>query len=130
MKANSHSAAEAAVQVTRAAPLFDRLADNLVSQVDANLPSQGPGLPPERGSQLASLREQLDGFFPEFRQLYGGLLLKHIGEERAPVVLAALSDETIQVYFRALKAMEPELIGGLQRLHERMAFAAQSTLRS
>lgn len=129
MKANSHSAAEA-VQVTRAAPLFDRLADNLVSQVDANLTSHGAGAPPEKSSQLASLREQLDGFFPEFRQLYGGLLVKHIGEERAPVVLAALSDETIQVYFRALKAMEPELIGGLQSLHERMAFAAQSALRA
>ena len=81
------------------------------------------GSAPGEASQ-AELRERLDAFFPEFRQLYGGLLVKHIGPERLPEVLAALDDEAVQLYFRALQAMEPELVGGLQSLSKRMAVVA------
>jgi hypothetical protein len=115
--------AEAAVQVTRAAALFDRLAENLIEQLSARLLRREPDAE-WRQAQLRQLRERLDAFFPEFRQLYGGLLIKHLGQESARVI-AALQEESAQQYFRAVQAMQAELQGGLERLCDRMSLAAQ-----
>ena len=116
-------AAEAAVQVTRAAALFDRLADNLIEQLRERLERREID-PASRHAQLRQLRERLDGFFPEFRQLYGGLLVKHLGLESGRV-LAALQGEPAQLYFRAVQAMQGELQGALECLCDRMSLAAQ-----
>jgi len=116
------AAAAAAVRVTRAAALFDRLIATLLAQLEPEAPA-GQSSPP---AGQAELRERLDAFFPEFRQLYGGLLVKHIGARCLPSVLAALDSEAVQIYFKALQAMEPELIGGLQSLTRRMAVVASS----
>lgn len=117
---NQQAAAAAAVRVTRAAALFDRIIATLLGPAS-------PGAAPGDGvdsAERAELRERLDAFFPEFRQLYGGLLVKHIGAQSLPAVLGALDNELVQAYFRALQAMEPELIGGLQSLTKRMAVVA------
>jgi hypothetical protein len=116
--------AEAAVQVTRAAPLFDRLADHLVERLRERLERRAALDPSLEHAELSALRERLDGFFPEFCALYGGLLVKHLGAE-SPRVIAALRDDSAQLYFRALQAMQAELWGGLERLGDRMAHAAQ-----
>lgn len=115
---DDHAAAAAtAVRVTRAAALFDRLLATLLAHAAEAAPA------PEQ----AELRERLDAFFPEFRQLYGGLLVKHIGARSLPSVLAALDAEAVQVYFRALQAMEPELLEGLQLLTQRMTIVAAAS---
>ena len=86
--------AAAAVRVTRAAALFDRLVATLLAHLDpaAQDPAapEGPGAQDSGGGDQAELRERLDAFFPEFRQLYGSLLLKHIGPSWLPEVLEAL----------------------------------------
>jgi hypothetical protein len=115
--------AEAAVQVTRAAALFDRLAENLIEQLSTRLQRREQDADSLQ-AQLRQLRERLDAFFPEFRQLYGGLLVKHLGLESARVI-AALQEESAQQYFRAVQAMQAELQGGLERLCDRMSLAAQ-----
>jgi hypothetical protein len=120
---NIVATAEAAVQVTRAAPLFDRLADTMVARVEDRLPERHDES--LRAQALRALRERLDAFYPEFRMLYGGLLVKHLGPEQAPRVLAALEDDSVQHYFRAVHEMQPELWGGLERLADRMALAVQ-----
>src|SRR5262245_63508903 len=91
------AAAAAAVRVTRAAALFDRLIATLLAQP---LPSDASGSELAPAAQM-ELRERLDAFFPEFRQLYGGLLVKHIGARCLPSVLAALDSEAVQIYFKA-----------------------------
>lgn len=114
------AAATLAVRVTRAAALFDRIIATLLVPVgQASTPARAV-----EEAERADLRERLDAFFPEFRQLYGGLLVKHIGAQALPAVLAALDSEAVQAYFRALQAMEPELLGGLQSLTKRMAVVA------
>ncbi|HEU4583624.1 MAG TPA: hypothetical protein VFS67_35440 [Polyangiaceae bacterium] len=120
---NIVATAEAAVQVTRAAPLFDRLADTMVARVEDRLPERHDES--LRAQALRALRERLDAFYPEFRMLYGGLLVKHLGAEQAPRVLAALEDDSVQHYFRAVHEMQSELWGGLERLADRMALAVQ-----
>jgi hypothetical protein len=105
----------AAVQITRAAPLFDHLVDMLLEDSAAHAHGQATDQAP-----LSALREQLDGHFPEFRRMYFTLLRKHVGPS-LPLVLAALNDELVQRYFRALKSMEPDLMAGLQKLAEKMA---------
>ena len=120
---NIVATAEAAVQVTRAAPLFDRLADTMVARVEDRLPERHDES--LRAQALRALRERLDAFYPEFRMLYGGLLVKQLGAEQAPRVLAALEDDSVQHYFRAVHEMQSELWGGLERLADRMALAVQ-----
>jgi len=122
---NIHATAEAAVQVTRAAPLFDRLADTLVARTGDRIQNRQESAGVSKHAELRALRERLDAFFPEFRLLYGSLLVKHLGTEQAPRVLAALEDDSVQRYFRALQDMQAELFGGLERLADRMALAAQ-----
>jgi hypothetical protein len=129
MALNIHAVADAAVQITRAAPLFDRLADHLVAQLQDSCEPEDAAQQLAQRSDLRGLRERLDAFFPEFRRLYGSLLIKHLGPERAPQVIAALSDDSVQLYFRALQAMEGELQGALERLGERMVFAARAEAR-
>jgi len=122
----------AAVRVTRAAALFDRLVATLLAHLDpAAQDPASQGEPAARDTDAGArdqvqLREQLDAFFPEFRQLYGGLLVKHIGAKRLSGVLEVLHSEAVQVYFRALQAMEPELIEGLQKLTKRMVVVASA----
>jgi hypothetical protein len=104
-----------AVQITRAAPLFDHLVDTLLQE--STLPEHGQA---SDQAMQSALREQLDGHFPEFRRLYFTLLRKHVGPS-LPLVLSALNDELVQRYFKALKAMEPDLMAGLQQLARKMA---------
>jgi len=122
---NIHATAEAAVQVTRAAPLFDRLADTLVARTGDRIQNRQESDGLSKHAELRALRERLDAFYPEFRMLYGTLLVKHLGTEQAPRVIAALEDDCVQRYFRALQDMQAELLGGLERLADRMALAAQ-----
>jgi len=126
---NIGASAEAAVQVTRAAPLFDRLADTLVARTSDRIRNRQQTDEVSKHAELRALRERLDAFFPEFRLLYGSLLVKHLGTEQAPRVLAALEDDCVQRYFRALSDMQAELLGGLERLADRMALAAQLSSR-
>lgn len=112
--------ARAAVQLTRAAPLFDRLVDHVLAE---------PSLFAPRGAaEDPALRECLDRFFPEFRRLYGRLLLEHLGPSDAPAVLSALKQESVQRYLRALRDMEPQLCAGLNELGEAMTHALRQRL--
>ena len=127
---NIVATAEAAVQLTRAAPLFESLAETMVARVEGRLQSSAREDEPLRAQVLRALRERLDTFYPEFRMLYGGLLVKHLGAEQAPRVLAALEDDSVQDYFRALHEMQSELWGGLECLADRMALALQTEARA
>jgi hypothetical protein len=111
-----------AVQVTRAARLFDGVASALLPQQPrpgATIPGYGC-----ESVERSQLRERLDQFFPEYRQLYFDMLQRRLGSS-LPAVLAALNNELIQSYFRALESMERELIHELQQLAQRMASSIQ-----
>ena len=115
-----------AVQLTRAAAIFDAIANGLIAQVRraAGLPERAD---PDTEQELIHLRARLDELYPEYQQLFGGLLLDHIGREHAPSVLAALRAEPIQEYFRAMPRMEDELRLLLIDLAQRMSRAARGS---
>lgn len=117
------NAAILTVQLTRAAGIFDGLANALIAQM-----RRAMAVPliarVEVERELTRLRARLDGFFPEYQQLFGGLLLGHIGPEHTASVLAALRNEVVQEYFRAVPRMDLELQGILVDLARRMSRAA------
>jgi hypothetical protein len=119
----------ALIQITRANAVFDRIADNLIAGV-----RHAMGVPPsadeEVEAEFAFLRASLDGFFPEFQQLYGGLLVKHLGWDHVPDVLDALESELAQHYLCAVQGIEAELQQHLGRLSQEMLLAAQASLAS
>ena len=117
-----------AVQLTRAATIFDGIANGLIAQVRraAGVPERAA---PAIEQELGRLRAQLDELYPEYQQLFGGLLLDHIGREHAPSVLAALRAEPIQEYFRAVPRMDAELQSLLVELAQRMSRAVRQTTR-
>ncbi|MEO8184160.1 MAG: hypothetical protein ABI895_35520 [Deltaproteobacteria bacterium] len=117
---------QAAIQITRAAPLFDRLAGAVVEHRASLATHQCAGGLVGTGSERDLLRERLDWFFPKFRDLYFNLLRQHVGSD-LPEVLAALSDETIQQYLRALEAMQPALLHCLEQLGQEMVSALESS---
>lgn len=120
MNPDIEGAARAAVQITRAAPLFDQLVDMLLTQAALASDAGHPLHDAARQAHLRAAREQLDAHYPEFQRLYYELLHKHL-DRQLPAVLAALNSELVQTYFKAQKAMEAELIDELQRLAEKMA---------
>ena len=112
--------ARAAIQITRAAPLFDRLAAAIVehcASLDSSQPSATSRV--RANADPDALRGRLDWFFPKFRDLYFNLLGQHIGPD-LPAVLGALNDESVQCYLRALESMRPALERGLQQLGQDM----------
>jgi hypothetical protein len=115
------TSARTAVQITRAAPLFDRLAEAVIEHHASLEASQrGAALGSRANARLDALRERLDWFFPQFRDLYFTLLHQHIGPD-LPAVLHALNDESVQRYLRALEAMRPSLLRALQQLGREMS---------
>jgi hypothetical protein len=120
MMTDFDSAACAAVQITRAAPLFDQLVDVLLSHAALAGYSSNTADGAARQARLRATRERLDAYYSDFQTLYFDLLSKHLGEQ-LPAVLDALSNDLVQAYLKAQKSMEHELIGDLQRLAEKMA---------
>jgi hypothetical protein len=113
------------VQLTRAASIFDRVADGLVARV------RGAMAVPEQADadieqEFTALRAKLDAFFPEFRELFAGLLVRHVGEEELPLVLSGLSSEVAQRYFRATGKIEADMQLQLVELSQRMGVALQN----
>ena len=115
-----------AIQITRAAPLFDRLAGAVVEHRSSLSRHRIAAGSPCNDSDHVLLRERLDWFFPKFRDLYFNLLRQHVGSD-LPDVLAALSDETIQRYLRALESMQPALLRCLEQLGQEMVSAIESS---
>jgi hypothetical protein len=117
----------ALVEITRATTIFDRIADDLIAGV-----RHAMGVPPraevEVEEEFAFLRASLDVFLPEFRQLYGGLLVKHLGWEEVPEVLEGLESEVAQRYLCAVEGIEAELQQHLGRLSQEMLLEAQASL--
>jgi hypothetical protein len=119
MKTDFDSAARAAVQITRAAPLFDQLVDVLLSHAALAACASNPKDGAAHQARLRATRDRLDAHYSEFQGLYFQLLRKYIGE-RLPAVLDALNNDLVQVYIKAQKSMEHELISELERLAEKM----------
>lgn len=117
--------ARAAIQITRAAPIFDRLVDAVLEHRTSCIPTRsaaaGHGAAP-----VELLRERLDWFFPQFRDLYFNLLCEQLGPELSPV-LDALQEERVQRFLRSLESMHPALLRGMQQLGREMAAALEAS---
>jgi len=111
--------ARSAVQVTRAAPHFDRLVDAVLAEWDSS-GSPGSGRRAVNARVENQRRERLDWFFPEFLDLYFGLLREYLGPDLMRV-LTALGDDWVQLYFRRMQAMQPDFVFRMQQLGCRMA---------
>lgn len=112
------------VQLTRAAHVFDDMADGLIQGVRTamNVPGDA-GAEVER--EFAQLREQLDAFFPEFQVLYASTLVEHFGASNTERVLAALSDAAVQAYFQKCFQIDSDFVAALPQLADEMAVVAQ-----
>lgn len=117
------------VQLTRAAHIFDDLADGMIQGVRTamNVPGDA-GAEVER--EFAQLREQLDDFFPEFQALYGSTLVEHFGASNTERVLAALREEAIQAYFQKCFAIDCDFVAALPQLADEMGALAEEIAAS
>lgn len=122
--------ARAAIQITRAAPLFDHLVDAVLEHYTSRTPTRpaaaGNVLAKNDPIPLAALRERLDWFFPQFRDLYFELLREQLGRDLS-LVLGALQDERVQRFLRALETMRPALLRSMQQLGREMANALEAS---
>jgi hypothetical protein len=111
------------VQLTRAAHVFDDLANGLIQglRIAMNVP-QNAGADVER--EFGQLREQLDEYFPEFQEIYGSTLVEHFGVNSTDRVLAALSGEGVQAYFRKCFEIDCDFVAALPQLADEMAAVA------
>jgi hypothetical protein len=121
--------ARAAIQITRAAPLFDRLVDAVLEHRTSRAttsPAAANPLAQADPAQLDALRERLDWFFPQFRDLYFELLREQFGTDLS-LVLGALKEERVQRFLRALDTMRPALLRGMQQLGREMTNALEAS---
>jgi hypothetical protein len=115
-----------AIQIIRAAPLFDRLVDAVLEYRSSQLPTRRTAAVQNRAELDAALRERLDWFFPRFRDLYFDLLRGQLGSDLSSV-LEALQDERVQRFLRAVETMRPALLGRMQQLGREMAAALDAS---
>lgn len=131
MTMNQIDAARTLVQVTQAAQVFDRLVEALIEQQRAaQLEPHSREVTLGQDGTLAiaeadftAARERMDAIYPEFQQLYGGLLLDHLGHEHVDEVLQLLRSEPLQRYFRARRRMEQALVEGMAALSQKLSDA-------
>ena len=111
------------VQLTRAAHVFDDLANGLIQglRIAMNVP-QNAGADVEH--EFGHLREQLDEYFPEFQEIYGSTLVEHFGVNSTDRVLAALSGDAVQSYFRKCFEIDCDFVAALPQLADEMATVA------
>lgn len=120
--------ARAAIQITRAAPLFDHLVDAVLEHRTSRVRTRpaAAGNAQSDAARLDALRERLDWFFPQFRDLYFELLREQLGPDLS-IVLDALRDERVQRFLRALETMHPALLHALQQLGREMTHALEAS---
>ena len=85
MMALTETRAQKAVRVTRAARIFDAMVGALVWRVRKAM-SVPDRADEETEASFRALRERLDAYFPEFRNIYGQLLVEQLGETHADAV--------------------------------------------
>jgi len=125
MIASAETRAQKAVRVTRGARIFDALVAALLWRVRKamSVPDQADE---ETEASFRALRERLDAHFPEFRDIYGNLLVERLGAAHADGVLAHLETPPLQAYFRASAAIESELSAAGAQLVRAMTELAYS----
>jgi hypothetical protein len=131
MTTNQFEAARTLAQVTHAARVFDRLVDSLIEQLRSSQPEPfsrevalgQDGTLAISNANLVAARERMDALYPEFQQLYGGLLLQHLGQEHVDEVLQLLRSEPMQHFFRARRQMEQALVDGMGALSQKLSDA-------
>lgn len=122
------SHASLAVQLTRAATVFDGIANGLIATLRSAMGGAPERARPDIERELLRIKARLDGLYPEFQQLFGGLLLEHVGRQHAPSVLAALHTEPAQEFFRAAPRIDAELQELLLELGQRMSRVAREAM--
>jgi hypothetical protein len=113
-----------AVRLCCASSRFERIADDLVSSVRRSM-----GVPdraePEVEQEFAALRGSLDAFYPEFTQLFAGLLSGYLGPA-TKVVLSSLDSEPVQAYLRVADSIDAEINASLRSFVTRIGVALSS----
>lgn len=118
-----------AVRLTRAAPLFDSVADQLIISVRRamGVPDQAE---PEVEGEFAALRETFNQqFLPEFSKMYATLLLQQLGSATS-VVLRALEGAPAQAYLGVAQQIEADVNTALREYVASIAAALSSTEQS
>lgn len=113
-----------AVRLSCATPRFERIADDVVSSI-----RRAMGVPdraePEVEQEFAALRATFDELYPEFTQLFAGLLSRYLGAA-APVVLSSLESEPVQAYLQVADAIDAEVNATLRSFAARISEALSS----
>jgi hypothetical protein len=108
------------VLVTRAATIFDAVVNALLGRVRQAM--SVPEVASEATeAQFRELREKLDAFFPEFRNMYGSLLSQSLGERHVDAVLAGLEAPALQAFFGVSVQIDAELRSASNDLMREMA---------
>ena len=84
---------------------------------------------PEVEQEFAALRATFDEFYPEFTQLFAGVLSRYLGAA-APVVISSLESEPVQAYLQVADAIDAEVNASLRsfaaRISEALSVAPQA----
>jgi hypothetical protein len=113
-------------RLTGALGLFDRAATTLVGQVREAMSVPGEA-DADVETEFHNFRAHLETFLPEFQQKYARLLIRHLGAEHLPEVMAALETATVQRYVEAAERMDAAMVPLLAALVERMLRLARDT---
>lgn len=113
------------MKLTYADSAFNQMVDHLLARVRAALGAppvdeSGKSSDPLVDEEFVKLRQRLQGFFPEYEDIYRRTLLKHLGDANLAPAVAALQSQPMLTLFQALRAMGPELADELQGLTQRM----------
>jgi hypothetical protein len=122
MNAPSEESFEArTVRLSCAGSHFQRTADLLVLRVRRamGVPDQAEV---EVEQEFRALRASLDEFYPEFTQIFSGLLTRCLGPSSS-VVIASLDCEPVQAYLRVADAIDLEASEALRHLAADIAAA-------
>jgi hypothetical protein len=97
------------LQSTGADVYFSCVVDSTLRKLRTVMSAPAPGTDPQVDEEFAAVQQQLAKFYPEYRNAYAGLLVKHVDAAALPEAATLLASDAASAYFRAVRAMDPEL---------------------
>jgi len=91
------------------AAAFDTLLERVLAELRAALAVPPDAVDDVVEEEFRVVRQRLRRFRPRHEERCAQLLREHIAPADLPAVAAALQDEAVQAYFRAMRAVQEEL---------------------
>jgi hypothetical protein len=104
---------------------FRLVVDGTLEKLRLAMAAPPAGVDARVDAEFEAIRQQLGKFYPEYEQVYGGTLARHLSRDQLEEVASLLQNTVLPEYFRATREMSEMLVADFEELESRMLLHAR-----